>query len=66
MTKPCPVPGCGWTITEGSVMCAHHWQMLPDSLQRDARNAQLRPLNVNARDKLHTRIRCALESVAEL
>lgn len=47
-------------------MCAHHWQMLPESLQRDARNAKGRTLDANEREKLQTRIRCALESVPDL
>lgn len=63
MSKPCPVPGCGWTIAEGSVMCGHHWQLLPEILRRDLRNAQVRAPDPQQRERLHTRIRCHLESV---
>lgn len=63
MNKASPVPGCGWTIAEGFVMCAQHWALLPDTLRRDLRNAQLREGSVAERRKLQMRIRTHFDSV---
>lgn len=55
--KTCPVPGCDWIIADGSIMCAHHWQLLPMHLQRAARNRGQRSLTPLQREQLQTQIR---------
>lgn len=32
-TFPCPVPGCRRHITEGKLMCAAHWALVPPDWQ---------------------------------
>jgi len=64
MSKSCPVPGCGWTIAAGSLMCGHHWQLLPETLRRDLRNAKLQRPTPQQCERLQTRILCHFESVS--
>lgn len=63
MTKHCPVPGCGWTIRDGAVLCAHHWLLLPESVRREARRLQAVPprkRDENAKHALRQDIQAAL------
>lgn len=35
----CAVPGCGWPIRTGRLMCAGHWRRVPRPLQQEVSRA---------------------------